>query len=102
MRAPSVEAIQTAFPKFGSDRVTQIREVLTREQDGLRPLRRLGAVNELLGFYGVEHISHGRNSKSPAIDYCNIGDPYNTTILLVNGQFRIGCWGDIVERGNYE
>jgi hypothetical protein len=25
-----------------------------------------------------------------------------TPVLKVNGTFRVGCWGDIVERGNYD
>ena len=51
--------------------------------------------------FGVEHIPHGSNQRSPAIDYLNAGDTYDLTLLYVRGQFRAGCWGDIVERGNY-
>lgn len=52
---------------------------------------------------GVEHIDRGRNSKSPAIDYVNCGDTYITTLMFVHGRgFVVGCWGDIVERGDYE
>ncbi len=54
------------------------------------------------GTFGVEHIGRGKNSRSPAIEYLNAGDTYATTVLFVRGQFRVGCWGDIVERGNYE
>lgn len=55
-----------------------------------------------LGTFGVEHIAAGSNAKSPAIDYLNTGDSYDLTLLYVRGRFRVGCWGDIVERGNYE
>lgn len=54
-----------------------------------------------IGTFGVEGIAKGSNSRSPAIDYLNAGDTYAETLLYVRCQFRIGNWGDIVERGNY-
>lgn len=54
-----------------------------------------------LGTFGVESIGKGSNRRSPAVEYLNTGDSYDLTILHVNGQFRVGSWGDIVERGNY-
>lgn len=30
--------------------------------------------------------------------YVNTGDPYNTTLFWWRGKFRIGSWGDLVER----
>ena len=54
-----------------------------------------------LGTFGVEYIERGRNQRSPAITYLNAGDTYEWTILYINGQFRVGCWGGIVEKGNY-
>ena len=54
-----------------------------------------------LGTFGVEFIAKGHNKRSPSITYLNTGDTYEMTILRVRGQFRVGCWGDIVERGNY-
>ena len=58
--------------------------------------------NEVLGAHGVGYIARGHNAKSPAIEYCNAGDTYTSTLLFVNGRYRVGCWGDIVERGNYD
>ena len=55
-----------------------------------------------LGTYGVESIDCGHNRNSPSIEYLNSGDTYETTVLYVRGQFRVGAWGDIVERGNYD
>ncbi len=55
-----------------------------------------------LGTFGVEYIAKGHNSKSPSITYLNSGDTYTLTILYVRGQFRVGCWGNIVERGRYD
>jgi hypothetical protein len=63
---------------------------------------RMQRIDAVISTYGVEYIAAGHNSKSPAITYCNAGDTYATTVLKVNGRFRVGCWGDIVERGNYD
>lgn len=53
-----------------------------------------------LGTFGVEHIA-ANGEQSPEITYLNTGDQYDLTLLYVNGRFRLGCWGDLVERGNY-
>jgi hypothetical protein len=29
--------------------------------------------------------------------YVNRGDTYATTLMKVNGVYRVGCWGDVVE-----
>lgn len=58
-------------------------------------------IDEILNGCGVERIEPGNNNRSPAIDYVNMGDTYDTTVMIVRGRFRVGCWGDIVERGDY-
>jgi len=63
---------------------------------------RMERIDAILQTFGVEYIPEGHNSKSPAIHYCNCGDTHDWTVLKVNGQFRVGCWGDIVERGHYD
>lgn len=35
-------------------------------------------------------------------EFLNAGDPYETTVLYVNDKFRIDCWGDIMERADYD
>lgn len=62
----------------------------------------LDRISDILNAHGVEYIPEGKGKRSPSITYVNMGDTYDTTILVVNGRFRVGCWGDIVERGNYE
>lgn len=62
---------------------------------------KMSMADELCETCGVEYIAHGKGSKSPAIEYCNAGDTYAVTLLYVNGAYRVGCWGDYVERGNY-
>lgn len=54
-----------------------------------------------LGTFGPEYIPQGHNRRSPAITYLNTGDCYEATILVIRGRFYVGCWGYIVERGNY-
>lgn len=68
------------------------------------PTAKMSIADEIIETHGVEHIPRGRNSNSPSIDYCNAGDPYVTTLLYfpATGTFRVDCWGDTVERGNYE
>ena len=83
-----------------SRKADRIRAILVDECEG--PTPKLETINEVLGMYGVEYISEGRNQKSPSIMYCNTGDPYNPTVMLIRGRFVLGCWGDIVERGNYD
>lgn len=62
---------------------------------------RMTLADECLKTCGVEYIPAGTGSKSPVIEYCNTGDPYASTLIFVRGRYRVGCWGDIVERGNY-
>ena len=76
--------------------------VCTHYHDGRHRYSRMDAIDGILGTAGVEHVPAGHNQKSPAFLYCNAGDPYTTTVLKVRGQFRVGCWGDLVERGKYD
>ena len=62
---------------------------------------KLEAINELMDGHGVEYIPAGRNRRSPSIEYVNMGGTYLDTIMWARGRYVVGCWGDIVERGNY-
>lgn len=64
-------------------------------------LCKLDLADALLGLHGVEYINAGSNRRSPPIEYCNAGDPYEPTLMVIRGHYRVGCWGDVVERGNY-
>lgn len=98
---PSERTLLTAFGQWiDRQQAREIRAVMAGpgRVDGRTRMER---IDKILGTHGVEYIPRGSNTKSPAIVYCNAGDTYATTILMVNGRFRVGCWGDIVERGNY-
>ncbi len=112
MNYPSTRALRSAFPELTPEQATTIRGIMDRsippaESDtapiygGTRLLSRLERIDRVLDTHGVEYQPAGRGERSPAFYYCNAGDTYATTILRVRGRFRIGCWGDIVERGNY-
>ena len=56
------------------------------------------AVDAVLRTYGVEYL--GRNKRTnDEVYYCNAGDTYSTTVLFVGPHLRVGCWGDLIERG---
>jgi hypothetical protein len=90
---PSIKTIQR-IRGVDAEKAKAVREAL-QDND-------IEAADEAIGGHGVEFIPAGRNSRSPAIEYVNLGDSYDTTVLRVNGTWRIGAWGDIVEKGDYE
>jgi hypothetical protein len=95
---PSIKTLSHAFPYLSDEQVKAIRHAMTYQS----PRKAMERIDEILGTHGVEYISRGHNAKSPAITYCNMGDTYDTTILYVRDRYRVGCWGDIVERGHYD
>ena len=56
------------------------------------------AIDKILGTYGVEHLGYSKRTKHE-VYYCNAGDTYATTILFIGPHLRVGCWGDLMERG---
>lgn len=102
---PTIKAMQSRG--FTLEQSTAVRAEIERFQDqywrgGVRPVKTLERINAIIGGHGVEYIPRGHNARSPAIDYVNMGDPYADTVMFVSGRFTVGCWGDIVERGNYD
>lgn len=129
MNYPSVKALQSAFVDLSRAQAQQIRDIMRKYapypckcgrdsdpatadaypynvcryyHDGKHRYSRMAAIDKILNTHGVESVQAGHNRKSPAFVYCNAGDTYAVTILKVRGHFRIGTWGDIVERGNYD
>lgn len=64
---------------------------------------KLEALSDVLGGFGAEGVPEGRGRRSPAFDYVNMGDAYHATILYIvdRAVWRVGTWGDVVERGRY-
>lgn len=64
---------------------------------------KLSIASEITECHGVEYIPAGHSEKSPAIEYCNAGDTYAATLMYVSGRgYKVGCCGDIVEKGEYD
>jgi hypothetical protein len=103
MRIPSVKTLSV----FGGEEIAKtIRGEMQKwvEKYGhrnVRPERLFERLSGVIGGFGVEYIPAGEGSRSPSVLYINKGDTYRTTIMWVRGRFVVGCWGDIVERGQY-
>ena len=119
---PSIKTLRT----IAGDRAAELRRVLECNRAALETLldsgkypvtaawykscyhpldvstAKLSIASEITECHGVEYIEAGRGAKSPTIEYVNAGDPYITTLMWTRGRYCIGCWGDIVERGNYD
>lgn len=111
------EAVREAFPEE-ADRVLRIirgtrEEALTyasamrRDKASYHPhdtyVLKLEALNEVLDAFGIEYVEAGQGRRSPAFEYLNFGDTYDTTIVYFPDRhvWRVTSWGDIVERGDY-
>jgi hypothetical protein len=97
---PSVKALQ-AIKDVTREDAKRIRAIMTGAELTPNGVTRMDAIDRVLRTCGVEYQEAGSNRRSPAFYYCNAGDTYATTVLKVRGRFRVGCWGDIVERGRY-
>lgn len=106
-RIPTVKTILSHFTDLTKEQAKEIR-LLMEEGSGYfinsrRVEKAMSRIDEVLGTHGVEFIAKGKNKKSPAFWYCNSGDPYSPTVLCVKDKgFRLGCYADLVEKGNYE
>lgn len=71
---------------------------------GWRETMMMSALSELIGGFG-EESSHGkgqdRHTAWPRYRYVNVGESYAATLILNadTGIVKIGCWGDLAERG---
>lgn len=83
---PSIKAILSAFPRLNVDQANELKAAM---QDN----KGLACANRLLDGCGIESIG-----LPEGCFYVNLGDTYDTTLLKVNGRYRIGSWGDVVEQ----
>jgi len=97
---PSFKKLSESFGPLKAKIVRKIMENFhNRGRSGC--YKTMEQIDVVLNGHGVEFIDAGKGRKSPAITYVNMGDTYDCTVMWVNGSFRVGCWGDIVEQGNY-
>jgi hypothetical protein len=110
-------AVREAFPdranivldiiRGGRDYALTFKAAAQRDRESYHPhdtyVLKLEALNEVLDGCGVEYVEAGRGRKSPAFEYVNFGDTYDTTIVYFPDRrtWRVTSWGDIVENGNY-
>ena len=105
MRIPTVATmVKRGFAEAEAIKIRELMEKYEKKHPAgdRAPVHTLEAISGVMDGCGYEYIKHGHNAKSPAIHYVNMGDTYSTTVLFVRGNFQIGCWGNIVERGNYD
>lgn len=91
-------AIVTLNKYFGKENAKLIKHAIENSRNKIVALEKC---DKILNGHGVECIPAGIGSNSPEIKYVNLGDTYSTTIILVDGIFRVGDWGSYVEKGNY-
>ena len=104
MNTPSIKRMM-AMLGIDKAKAQEIKRVLRMPEygiGGVTAYRKLCSINSVLSTHGVEYIPKGKGGNSPAIRYCNTGETYNPTIMLIDGRFIIGSWGDWVEKGDYE
>lgn len=115
MNLPSIKKLESAFPGKGkvirtllesskavNEHPAVIAWVKQCYHEPKLHEKRLYAIDAELETHGVEYVEPGNNTRSPGFAYCNAGDTYATTIIHIDsGRYIVGCWGDIVERGNY-
>lgn len=58
-------------------------------------------IDTLGEFHGVEYLGHHKRLGA-SVYYCNSGDTYAATLWFCGEHMRLGCWGDLVERGLVE
>ena len=99
----------TRLPRRTAASVKSLMEIKDVTEDDAKKIRHLWhtdryrgrarpAVDKILGTYGVEHLGYSKRAMHE-VYYCNAGDSYATTVLFVGPHLRVGCWGDLVERG---
>jgi hypothetical protein len=113
---PSVKTLDSAFPGKGRELRWALKasaKQLAKHPAGAARIAecyhppkvydvRLHVLNAIADCHGVEYIAHKDDSftESKGYDYLNTGDSCVATIVRScrTGNYRVACWGDIVER----
>lgn len=92
-KADSLDALVTVYPAADGDIIPPYGRL-----PSLREAKRQ-AIDHAAGFHGVMHLGWHRR-KQAHIYYLDAGDPYAPTLIFCGDRMTIGCWGDLVERGD--
>ncbi len=93
---PSIKTLMTRL-NLSREHAKEIRAAMENRKG-------LAVANRILNGFGVEVIGLPdgcfNNCQTPdvTIRYVNTGDTYKTTLMKVNGTYRVGNWGDVVEQ----
>ncbi len=95
MRLPSIKILVERL-KLTKEQATALRVLMTKNKG-------LACFNKQRKGYGIEGFRLPEDCnphETPAlrVEYVNLGDGYTDTLLKVNGQYRVGCWADLVEK----
>ena len=113
LRSPTAKNLEAHFPGKGRE----LRDLLTGKRKTMTYVsvqewcgqcwylmnytaRLMYALNEILEGYGVEPIWGSESDTQPIAEYVNMGDTYNTTLLLDYDKDRVvlTSLGDWVEK----
>lgn len=113
MNLPSIKTLDRAFPGKGKEiRLLLEQKTNTMDYESVRefisrcynkpdyPYRLMLALNEIIEGFGVESIWGPESERWPEVDYVNMGDVYNATLMYDyrDNRVRVGTVGDFVER----
>lgn len=93
MARTNIPSLKRLIDAFGPEKGRELRNYYVARRDFGFQLG-LSMADDILEGYGVEFIRH----RNVCIWYVNMGDSYTTTLMKVNGKFRIGDWGSLIER----
>lgn len=95
MRKPSIKILMSGLG-ITREQAAELRDAMGRR-------RGLARAATMLNAHGIETIALPDgcfdNCHDPEVEirYVNRGGTYETTLLQVNGQYRVGSWGDVVD-----
>lgn len=97
LRVPSLRSLSKTFPSASLEKLSSLRDRFLRALNYRDVEIAFEEFSDALGF-GVDTIRD--HDGRPVLDYCNMGEMYQPTLLWYSRSprcLRIGSWGDAVE-----